>query len=334
MPSDVPSHVHTGVEQHVYLEQPQESLPPVPVQQYAPPTQQYAAPGQTYLEPVPVQQEYWPASPEQQYYTSQPEPEYYDPHYYDPQPQSYASMQPVKLGALSIGSNGVKYDMRKHAGHLDRKRAARAHSRMGNGNTRMMYPLAIASPITSLFGWRTHPITGGQNFHTGMDFGAPTGTPVIAAYGGQVAIADALGGYGLTVVLEHAQGTAETLYAHLSELLVKEGEEVKQGDVIGLVGSTGHSTGPHLHFELRELTREGWLALDPGTQLEYALAELVGSLEKQPTDIEISLSKAAKPLTKYATGEFFKSLQLAGFELSTQQLSLIESEDSSDDPAS
>jgi murein DD-endopeptidase MepM/ murein hydrolase activator NlpD len=147
------------------------------------------------------------------------------------------------------------------------------------------------------------------------------GTPVLAAYAGQVAIADWLGGYGLTVVLEHAEGTAETLYGHLSELFVKEGEKVKQGDVIGLVGSTGNSTGPHLHFELRELTREGWLAMDPGTQLEYAMAEFVGSLEKPPSQLELALSKAAKPLTKYAQAEFFKSLQMAGFQLPNQQLS-------------
>jgi len=239
-------------------------------------------------------------------------------------------MQPVKLGSLSIGTNGVKYDARKHGGQLDRKRAARSHSRLGNGNTRLIFPLAIASPITSLFGWRTHPITGGRNFHSGIDFGAPIGTPVLAAYAGQVAISDWLGGYGLTVVLEHAEGTAETLYAHLSELFVQEGEEVQQGDVIGLVGSTGNSTGPHLHFELRELTREGWVAMDPGTQLEYALAEFVGALEKPPSELEVALSKAAKPLKTYARSEFFNSLQMAGFQLPNQQLSSSEIEPEAD----
>jgi murein DD-endopeptidase MepM/ murein hydrolase activator NlpD len=322
-PAPAPNNVNPGVEQYVYIQQPQEHRPPAPLQQNASArqTQQYAAP-QQYLPPVPVRQEYLPPVPVQEYYASAaPEPQYYN----SPAP-SNSGLQPVQLGALSIGSNGVKYDARKHAGELDRKRAARAHSRLGNGNTRLMFPLAIASPITSLFGWRTHPITGGRNFHSGIDFGAPMGTPVLAAYAGQVAISDWLGGYGLTVVLEHAEGTAETLYGHLSELFVKEGEEVKQGDVIGLVGSTGNSTGPHLHFELRELTREGWLAMDPGTQLEYAIAEFASSLEKPPSELEVALSKAAKPLTKYARSEFFNSLQMAGFQLPNQQLSSTEIE--------
>jgi murein DD-endopeptidase MepM/ murein hydrolase activator NlpD len=143
----------------------------------------------------------------------------------------------------------------------------------------MIFPLSIPAPITSLFGWRIHPIFGNSQFHSGTDLGAPMGTPVLAAYTGQVAIADWLGGYGLTVVLEHNDATEETLYAHLSELLVQPGESVKQGQVIGRVGSTGNSTGPHLHFEWRQMTPEGWVTLDPGTQLEYALAQLVRSLE-------------------------------------------------------
>ena len=105
------------------------------------------------------------------------------------------------------------------------------------------------------------------------------GTPVLAAFAGKVAIADWLGGYGLTIVLLHDEGQEETLYAHLSEVLVKEGEIIQQGQAIGLVGSTGYSTGPHLHFEVRKVTADGWEAMDPGTQLEYALAEIVGSLE-------------------------------------------------------
>jgi murein DD-endopeptidase MepM/ murein hydrolase activator NlpD len=320
-PAPAPS--NQGVEQYVYAQPQQQYQAPAPVQQYAPvrQTQQYAAPApQEYLPPVPVQQYYGSAAPAAQSY----QPYYNDPapsYYNDPAPSSGGGMQPVQLGALSIGSNGIKYDVRKHAGELNRKRAARAYSRRGNGNTRMIFPLAIPSPVTSLFGWRTHPISGGRNFHAGIDFGAPMGTPVLAAYAGQVAISDWLGGYGLTVVLEHAEGTAETLYGHLSELLVKEGEEVKQGDVIGLVGSTGNSTGPHLHFELRELTREGWVALDPGTQLEYAMAELVGALEKPPSDLEVALSKAAKPLKKYAKSQFFDSLIMAGFQLPNQKLS-------------
>lgn len=159
------------------------------------------------------------------------------------------------------------------------RRTIRPPAQLGNGNIRLMFPLSIPAPITSIFGWRNHPISGDQRFHSGTDLGAPLGTPVLAAYAGQVAIADFLGGYGLTVTLDHNKGAQQTLYAHLSEIFVKPGEQVKQGEVIGRVGSTGNSTGPHLHFEFRQLTADGWVALDAGAQLEYALAQLVKSIE-------------------------------------------------------
>ncbi len=155
----------------------------------------------------------------------------------------------------------------------------RPPGRIGNGNLRLLFPLSIPAPITSLFGWRIHPITGESRFHSGVDLGAPLGTPVLAALAGRVAIADWLGGYGLTVTLEHGDGKQETLYAHLSEIFVKPGEIVQQGEAIGLVGSTGLSTGPHLHFEFRQLTNEGWVALDPGAQLEYGLAQLIQAMQ-------------------------------------------------------
>ena len=158
-------------------------------------------------------------------------------------------------------------------------RTLRPPAVLGNGNIHLIFPLSIPAPITSLFGWRTHPIEGGQRFHSGTDLGAPMGTPVLAAYAGKVALADFLGGYGLAVAIDHNQGTQETLYGHLSEIFVKPGDIVKQGMVIGRVGSTGLSTGPHLHFEFRQLTPEGWVALNPGEQLEYALAQLVKSFD-------------------------------------------------------
>jgi murein DD-endopeptidase MepM/ murein hydrolase activator NlpD len=140
----------------------------------------------------------------------------------------------------------------------------------------MMYPLAVASPITSLFGWRIHPITGNQRFHAGIDLGAPTGTPVLAAAKGQVATADWLGGYGKTVILSHGSAQ-QTLYGHLSEIFVQPGQWVEPGMVIGQVGSTGNSTGPHLHFEVRHLTQNGWVAVDPGVQLQIALSQLLSN---------------------------------------------------------
>jgi murein DD-endopeptidase MepM/ murein hydrolase activator NlpD len=159
------------------------------------------------------------------------------------------------------------------------KRTLRPPARLGNGNIRLMFPIAIPAVISSAFGWRIHPITGNQRFHMGTDLAARMGTPVLAAYAGQVAIADFLSGYGLTVTLAHNKGTQETLYAHLSEIFVQPGEQVKQGDVIGRVGSTGNSTGPHLHFEFRQLTSDGWVAMDAGEQLEYALAQLMKAMQ-------------------------------------------------------
>lgn len=145
--------------------------------------------------------------------------------------------------------------------------------------TSLIFPLPIAANITSGFGWRIHPITGTGRMHAGTDLGAPEGTPVLAAYSGEVATADWMGGYGLTVILRHEKGTQESRYAHLSEIFVKPGEWVEQGTVIGRVGSTGMSTGPHLHFEWRHWTNDGWVAVDAGLHLEYALDNLMRAME-------------------------------------------------------
>ncbi|MGH2412720.1 MAG: peptidoglycan DD-metalloendopeptidase family protein [Microcystaceae cyanobacterium] len=149
----------------------------------------------------------------------------------------------------------------------------------GNGKTALIFPLSIPAAITSAFGWRVHPISGTARMHYGTDIGAPIGTPVLAAYQGEVSFANWEGGYGLMVVLRHEEGTQESRYAHLSEIFVKPGDLVEQGTVIGLVGSTGFSTGPHLHFEWRRMTQEGWVAVDAGLHLEYALANLIQAMQ-------------------------------------------------------
>ena len=138
----------------------------------------------------------------------------------------------------------------------------------------MMFPLSVPSPITSLFGWRVHPITGDRRFHAGTDLGAAMGTPILAAATGQVEVADYVGGYGITVILNHSSAQ-QTLYGHMSEVFVQPGQVVQQGTVIGRVGSTGNSTGPHLHFEVRHLTSQGWVATDPGVQLDSSLSQLI-----------------------------------------------------------
>ena len=144
--------------------------------------------------------------------------------------------------------------------------------------TGLAFPLSVPSAISSVFGWRQHPLTGTQRFHSGMDLAAAEGTPVLAAYSGQVEISDWVGGYGLTVVLNH-NSAQQTLYGHMSELFVRPGQWVERGSVIGRVGSTGNSTGPHLHFETRQLTPNGWVATNPGAQLQQALNQFLQSLQ-------------------------------------------------------
>lgn len=104
--------------------------------------------------------------------------------------------------------------------------------------------------FTSGFGLRRHPLFGIRRMHTGQDIAAPYGTPVQAAADGRVIYTGWFGGYGKIVVLDHGQNIS-TLYAHLSQILTRTGDQVRRGEVIGRVGSTGYSTGPHVHFEVR-----------------------------------------------------------------------------------
>ena len=116
----------------------------------------------------------------------------------------------------------------------------------------MLWPVAISGTvITSGYGVREHPIQGVVKEHTGLDIGnAPLGTPVVAAADGVVSYAGWLGGYGNCVMINHGNGIV-TLYGHGNKILTSVNTEVKQGDTIMEVGSTGNSTGPHLHFEVR-----------------------------------------------------------------------------------
>jgi len=123
--------------------------------------------------------------------------------------------------------------------------------RAPQGTGRMIVPLASHNGISSDYGMRTHPILKVRRMHTGVDFAAPQGTPVRAAQSGEVIFTGWMGGYGRVIVIDHGGGVS-TLYAHLSAINVAEGQKVSKGDKIGAVGSTGWSTGPHLHFEVRE----------------------------------------------------------------------------------
>lgn len=110
--------------------------------------------------------------------------------------------------------------------------------------------MPVEGKVTSGFGYRIHPITGSRSFHTGIDLAAPQGTPIVAAYGGTVQETGYTSGRGNYILLSHGDGL-QTMYCHLSEILVQQSDAVDAGGTIGLVGTTGMSTGPHLHFELR-----------------------------------------------------------------------------------
>jgi murein DD-endopeptidase MepM/ murein hydrolase activator NlpD len=104
--------------------------------------------------------------------------------------------------------------------------------------------------LTSDFGMRIHPVLGGRRAHKGVDLAAPIGTPIYATADGMVSRADWFSSYGLYVSIEHG-GNLETRYGHMSRLNVAAGQQVHKGDIIGFVGTTGRSTGPHLHYEVR-----------------------------------------------------------------------------------
>ncbi len=118
-----------------------------------------------------------------------------------------------------------------------------------SGSGRMIWP--ISGPVTSEFGWRVHPISGDSRFHSGIDIGGDYGMDVHAAAAGTVIYAGWISGYGNAVIIDHGNGVT-TLYGHNQSLYVSEGQSVSQGQAIAACGSTGNSTGPHCHFEVRQ----------------------------------------------------------------------------------
>ena len=134
------------------------------------------------------------------------------------------------------------------------RKATRVHSNISvssaprNGQS-YTWPVPGHYSISSPFGYRIHPILGYSKFHSGVDIPAPSGTPIVAAKSGTVIMSKLMSGYGNVVMVDH--GDTVTVYAHCSALNVGVGESVKAGDVVAFVGSTGLSTGAHLHFEVR-----------------------------------------------------------------------------------
>lgn len=143
----------------------------------------------------------------------------------------------------------MEQESRQIEAMLRRLRASQGGSTQRLGTGRMMAP--VAGPFGSPFGTRMHPIFKRPILHAGQDFPVAHGTPIRAADGGRVIEAGWRGGYGKVVIIDHGGGIA-TLYAHCSTLHVKAGQTVNKGQVIAAVGSTGYSTGPHLHFEVRQ----------------------------------------------------------------------------------
>ncbi|MBQ6937285.1 MAG: peptidoglycan DD-metalloendopeptidase family protein [Clostridia bacterium] len=115
---------------------------------------------------------------------------------------------------------------------------------------RFVWPVPASSRITSQYGYRIHPVYKTKKFHSGIDIGAPYGVDILAAADGTVTLATTNGGYGKCIIINHGSGIT-TLYGHNSTLLVSVGNKVTKGQVIAKAGSTGVSTGPHLHFEVR-----------------------------------------------------------------------------------
>lgn len=131
----------------------------------------------------------------------------------------------------------------------DRSGSLQGEGAIVQGSGTFIWP--CNGPITSPFGYRTHPIFGTTIYHAGMDIGVDYGTPIHAADGGTVILAGWCGGYGNAVIIDHGNGL-QTLYGHNTSVAVSEGQAVSQGEVIAYAGSTGYSTGPHCHFEVRE----------------------------------------------------------------------------------
>ncbi|MBE9135628.1 peptidoglycan DD-metalloendopeptidase family protein [Nodosilinea sp. LEGE 07088] len=205
----------------------------------------------------------------------------------------------IQVGPVSISSRGVSLGDTTIVSRAQLNEKLRPLNILRRGNQEYVFPLSIPAPITSLFGWRMHPVHQNWRFHSGTDLGSPAGTPVLATRSGKVAVADHLGGYGLMVILRHDDGDLESRYAHLSKLAVQAGEWVEQGEVVGLVGSTGTATGPNLHFEIRQLTSQGWAAADARDILDDGIADLLNvinnPLQALGSDFASGASAAESP---------------------------------------
>lgn len=145
-------------------------------------------------------------------------------------------------------------ELANQSNSLARMLRGSAKKQTSHFNTTTNFSRPVAGPITSPFGWRIHPIFRSRTFHAGVDIGAPYGAPVRATNSGVVIYAGWYGGYGKVVIIDHGNyrgRPTSTLYAHLSRYSVSQGSKISKGQTVGYVGSTGYSTGAHLHYEVR-----------------------------------------------------------------------------------
>lgn len=191
--------------------------------------------------------------------------------------QERAATGEVRLGKLvfaGIDQGARKTQLVNWGGAEDAAEGTRTgwFDASGQSERRGTMGMPVAGHVTSTFGLRMHPLLGFMRMHKGMDIGAPYGAPIYAAIDGVVAFAGRSGGYGNFVKLAHAAGLASG-YGHMSRIAVSPGERVRQGQVIGYVGSTGMSTGPHLHWEV---WRNG-AAINPRSISFASVAQLSGA---------------------------------------------------------
>ena len=170
----------------------------------------------------------------------------YESHYFRGQEVSTGNIM-----ALEVGKSGRLYQA-YYFDHGDNTGAYYDHRGKALSKGEFAKIPVNATRVSSPYGTRYHPILKTYRMHSGIDYAAPTGTPIMAPADGVVSFAGVKGGYGNAIMLNHRKGM-ETLYGHMSAFVsgVSAGKSVKAGDVIGFVGSTGRSTGPHLHYEVR-----------------------------------------------------------------------------------
>lgn len=169
--------------------------------------------------------------------------------YYEKIKNDMAAVQKAQA-AEEAKSKALEAEIKKLQEEAANKNYGTDYSGYATGVLRVS-DIGYVPPLTSPFGYRWHPVTKEYKLHTGMDLGVPTGTPVYAMADGKVILSEYSSSWGNYVIIYHGNGIS-SLYAHFSKRLVSVGETVKAGQKIGLSGSTGWSTGPHLHFEIRK----------------------------------------------------------------------------------